>query len=522
MIRCLGKGIKFSFNNNININNKKTKIIVVITLVFLVCCLPFIFCNTNPSACNFAQTTKLSFSPNGSRKVSVPVLVSEGTVNVKQFGAFGDGVHDDTKAIQSAVDSATEIVVFPHGKYKCGQINVSKNICIDCQNSSFVATEDKLFSVCGKVTKTLENQASYFSNQTDYTIPDNYTGFGKVLGNNNFEPKRASYRGGMVTWFKKGLLTDTIPVDATTPTISEIMPISCVIKNIGGVAFKNTTDGIVVFIQYGVKCLVKNIKINSDIFSVVFIKDSNDCEISHVVANLPVYKGNKKFIYPIFIETSTYTLIHDCIIDNPFWHCLSGGGAKGICLNTLIQNCTFTSKTQLSICDHANCIGTRIENCECSGIGVGPSSQVRDCLVTPLKSTTKRCQLFLFPPSVKDLANYSVENVLFVPARESDRCGLYFAGFSQTFDNVVYISNAFLRNVKLASVPDNGGGVLGFSFNDKKFKSVKLGNIIIEDCNLRSCLSVNNRSIFDTSDFKVTYKNCETMRSNKRTIWSQK
>lgn len=43
-------------------------------------------------------------------------------VNVKDFGAVGDGVHDDTEAIQAACDHAGALgfalIVFPHGSYK--------------------------------------------------------------------------------------------------------------------------------------------------------------------------------------------------------------------------------------------------------------------------------------------------------------------------------------------------------------------------------------------------------------------
>lgn len=506
MKRNMGKERKFF------LNNKRIESIVVTALVFFVCSL-LVFSVHKPSMFLVPNIIEASFSPPYAHNDLLEEQNNEWTVNVKQFGAFGDGLHDDTKAIQSAIDFANSKVIFPRGRYKSGQINITKNLIIDCQNSSFVATEKKLFNVCGKITKILEGQASYSANQTGYTLSDGYSGFGKILGKNNFCPTRTYYRGGMVAWFNNGVMSDTIPVDATTPTVTEIMPVSCEIKNIDGVKFANTTDGMAVFIQYGVKCLVKNIKINTGVFSIVYLKDCNACEISDIVANLPEYKGNKKNIYPICIVTSSYTHVHDCIIDNPFWHCLSGGGAEGICLNILIQNCTFTSKTQYSICDHGNCIGTRVENCKCSGIGVAGNSRVRDCVIVPLNNPKKRCELLLFPTSMKDLANYDVENVLFLPSKDSEICGLYFAGYSQTLDNVVYVNNARLKNVKLNSESANEKGRLGFRFNAVKFKTVNLGNITVEDCNLQGFLSDYNRINFDTSNYSITYKNCKTMRS---------
>jgi len=48
---------------------------------------------------------------------TIAVLQTEGSVNVKQFGATGDGVTDDTAAIQAALDSGAETVRIPDGTY---------------------------------------------------------------------------------------------------------------------------------------------------------------------------------------------------------------------------------------------------------------------------------------------------------------------------------------------------------------------------------------------------------------------
>lgn len=50
-------------------------------------------------------------------------------VNVKDFGAVGDGVHDDTEAIQAAATNATgRILFFPSGKYKISQLDVPSDV----------------------------------------------------------------------------------------------------------------------------------------------------------------------------------------------------------------------------------------------------------------------------------------------------------------------------------------------------------------------------------------------------------
>jgi hypothetical protein len=47
-------------------------------------------------------------------------------ISVKDFGAVGDGVTDDTAAVQAAIDSG-EPIVFPAGSYACGPLTQSTN-----------------------------------------------------------------------------------------------------------------------------------------------------------------------------------------------------------------------------------------------------------------------------------------------------------------------------------------------------------------------------------------------------------
>jgi hypothetical protein len=63
-------------------------------------------------------------------------------VNVKWFGAKGDGIADDTAAIQNAINSLSSNgggkVIIPSGNYKCGQITVASNITIEGMGNSSV------------------------------------------------------------------------------------------------------------------------------------------------------------------------------------------------------------------------------------------------------------------------------------------------------------------------------------------------------------------------------------------------
>lgn len=57
-------------------------------------------------------------------------------INVKDFGATGNGVTDDTAAIQAAVNATNGMLYFPPGIYLCGQVNISQSILIYGARSS--------------------------------------------------------------------------------------------------------------------------------------------------------------------------------------------------------------------------------------------------------------------------------------------------------------------------------------------------------------------------------------------------
>src|SRR5262245_24212755 len=64
---------------------------------------------------------------------STPARLSEQMLNVRQFGALGDGQTDDTQAIQAAIDAAMAQpgqVYFPPGVYACSTIRLKPHITL--------------------------------------------------------------------------------------------------------------------------------------------------------------------------------------------------------------------------------------------------------------------------------------------------------------------------------------------------------------------------------------------------------
>lgn len=55
------------------------------------------------------------------------VLLLENSMNAKQFGAYGDGIHDDHDALQSLIDSATICTLVPGTYLNSAVLNISDN-----------------------------------------------------------------------------------------------------------------------------------------------------------------------------------------------------------------------------------------------------------------------------------------------------------------------------------------------------------------------------------------------------------
>src|SRR5581483_1798323 len=61
---------------------------------------------------------------------AIPTFEDPGVINVKNYGAKGDNVHDDTSAIQSAIDASQaggQPVFLPAGNYRISTITLHAN-----------------------------------------------------------------------------------------------------------------------------------------------------------------------------------------------------------------------------------------------------------------------------------------------------------------------------------------------------------------------------------------------------------
>lgn len=83
----------------------------------------------------------------GSASTNVQTKLQQ-TVSVKDFGAVGDGVADDTAAIQAAVDSGAGEVIFPTGSYRLKMIFIDVgNVRLIGNNATIIQYHDNVNSI---------------------------------------------------------------------------------------------------------------------------------------------------------------------------------------------------------------------------------------------------------------------------------------------------------------------------------------------------------------------------------------
>jgi hypothetical protein len=111
--------------------------------------------------------------------ISVPVFASEGgkiSISVKEarFGAKGDGINDDTGAIQKAVDWVYKQgggkIIFPPGTYIVTSVNIREGITYEGYGATIKRPDnltDKIGQKAAKWVRTFTNQKYPYSGEND-------------------------------------------------------------------------------------------------------------------------------------------------------------------------------------------------------------------------------------------------------------------------------------------------------------------------------------------------------------------
>ena len=127
------------------------------------------------------------------------------TLNVREFGAYGDGVHDDTNAIQCAIMSCPphSRVLVPAGEYKISSIFLKSNLTLELAKDAVLSayTEREKFPILPGVIESYDEKEEYNLGSWEGNPLDTFsaivcginvenvviTGQGTIEGNTSFE-----------------------------------------------------------------------------------------------------------------------------------------------------------------------------------------------------------------------------------------------------------------------------------------------------------------------------------------------
>lgn len=373
-------------------------------------------------------------------------------VTPEMYGAIGDGITDDTAAWQAAVNSGFNVVA-TSAAYRCGTINVTENIEIDCNNATFTCTADKLFNCTGTVTNTVQNAGNYVAYK-NFAGRSGYTGLAMLTSTDNVITLRTYYYGGFVARFEDGVCYDNRPVGFTGVTIDEFDPITCVVRNIGTVTHPNNPDlNYTIHCTYGHNCLFENITNNGEKYSIVTLRKCLGCEIKFVNGYC-TYTGSYEYYYPLAMLDSSECLTHHCDIASDWWHCWTTGG-NYFCYGNVVEWCNFrTVSGGVALQDHNNAIGTIVRNCELNSCGLAGGGQIYDSKIhTGYESKTNQtayCAILLGATNLQGINDYIVDNIEFVlnPDLYSSNSGVYITVGGQVDNCDFYVEDVIVRDIR--------------------------------------------------------------------------
>jgi hypothetical protein len=142
-------------------------------------------------------------------------MIADAAVNVKDFGAVGDGVTDDTAAIQAALDSGAKKVILPSGNYKITTtLNLPTNVCLQGHgmgHGAFSNTRISAYHTSGAVIQFF----GYYCEVRDLELW--YEGASKatVTGVNYTTVTRTYLENVTIFGFEKGVTNSKTPTTFT-------------------------------------------------------------------------------------------------------------------------------------------------------------------------------------------------------------------------------------------------------------------------------------------------------------------
>lgn len=380
-------------------------------------------------------------------------MTASAYVTPEMYGAFGNGIDDDSACWQAAVDSGLNVVA-SSTVYLCGNITVTKNITVDCASARFVCNADNLFVLTGHVTGSV-SAPDYTAYKSDYIAGD-YSGFAMMRGTNNFEPARSYYRGGFVCMFDNGALRGSYPINVTGVTVDMVNPITATVENIGDIkhTVQITKDTRSIEVIYGVNCVVNNI---NELSGSSYIAINFDKCMGCVAKNLSISHSllstdNNSYI--VAFSNSSFCRVRDSELYNEYWHCVTSGDTY-LCYCNEVASCTLSTSRQYVLLDHENALGTNVHDCVINGsVSICGMSKVINCILTSRKASSSTSPVLRIVPSgTEGNGTYDICGVKFLNDSSTGRGGgVWVMADPQVTGNTYYIDKISIDNIHPAGL----------------------------------------------------------------------
>ena len=402
-------------------------------------------------------------------------------ISVKNYGAVGDGVTDDTTAINAAVNAANngDIVYFPTATYKVSSIVISKNITIDLCGST-ILSDDIAFKASG----TLKSTTTITSAYGQYSVPTFNVGSGNAsvgdiavfTSSTLYDTSRSYYLAGgasIVTGISGSQLSTSQPFPfglESGATVKIYTPITVSIINGNIQSNKNLGEiqnGVIV--SYGTNCNLSNLYVtgyNANIQYTYCV----DSIISQCKTGSAKTSASQEWDgYGIMIATCTNVSVDHCT-GKTGQHALSTGGWE-VNFNISISNCSFSSEySTYGYDNHANIYNSVITNCNLNGALIYGKVIIDNCIISGSAELSpsndpERCEYIL--------NNVSMKNSLYCYGRvtpSTDPNYKYFKGITLNGGqyNAILVNASFAGNSgEIGYIYLNSCTVVGISVYDK-------------------------------------------------------